>query len=188
VLARRAEVGNAASDLMAMLFTLRLQQGRVAELLPSMKPLVDIREASPTWRAALALARLEGGEQDAGREDFDAMAEDNFAAVPHDWFWFMTMALLAESCTRLGDAQRAARLYEMLAPFADRYVQVVYMLSWGSVQRHLGLLAAAMDRLDDAEEHFEAALQANERIGSERWRSRLRFRATWGGSPSVRAL
>lgn len=165
-IARRAEVGHAMSDLASMLFTLRRQQGRLVELLPAMESLIDMRSASPTWQAALALGRVEMGDESAGRAGFDALAENDFAAVPRDWFWFMTMALLAETCAELGDGDRAARLYDLLAPFADRYVQVIYTTNWGSAHRYLGLLAGTMDRVDDAAAHFEAALEANERIGA----------------------
>ncbi|MGH2841495.1 MAG: hypothetical protein ACRDKY_11805, partial [Solirubrobacteraceae bacterium] len=165
-LARRAEVGHAMSALASMLFTLRRQQGRIEELLPSMEALIGRRSASPTWSAALALGRVETGAEDVGRERFDALAEGDFAAVPRDWFWFMTMALLAETCAALGDAERAARLYELLKPFGDRFVQVIYTACWGSAHRYLGLLAGTMERFDDAETHFESALEANGRIGA----------------------
>jgi tetratricopeptide (TPR) repeat protein len=165
-LARRAEVGHAMSSLASMLFTLRRQQGRIVELLPSMEALIARRSASPTWVAALALGRAESGEEADGRARFEALAEGDFAAVPRDWFWFMTMALLAETCALLGDAERAPRLYDLLAPFADRYVQVIYTTNWGSAHRHLGLLAGLMDRFDDAAAHFESALEANEAIGA----------------------
>ncbi len=56
--------------------------------------------------------------------------------------------------------ERAApSLYALLEPFADRFVQVIFTASWGSIQRHLGLLAGVMGRFDDAERHFEAALE-----------------------------
>ena len=165
-LARRAQVRHATSSLASMVFTLRRQQGRIAELLPTMESLIGGRSASPTWSAALALGRVEAGDVEAGRRRYEAIAARDCAAVPRDWYWFMTMALLAETCAALGDADRAPRLYELLAPFADRYVQVVYTASWGSAHRHLGLLAGASERFDVAEEHFGAALDADERIGA----------------------
>ncbi len=165
-LARRADAGHAMSALASMLFTVRRQQGRIIELLPSMEALIGRRSASPTWIAAVGLARVETGGRDAGRERLETLAEDDFAAVPRDWFWFMTMALLAETCAALGDAERAARMYELLEPYADRHVQVIYTVNWGSAHRYLGLLAGTMDRFDDAQAHFEAALAANERAAA----------------------
>lgn len=165
-LARRAQVHHATSSLASMVFTLRRQQGRIAELLPTMESLIGGRSASPSWSAGLALGRVEAGDVEAGRRRYEAISAHDFAAVPRDWFWFMTMALLAETCAALGDSERAPRLYELLEPFADRYVQVVYTASWGSAHRHLGLLAGVSERFDVADEHFVAALDANERIGA----------------------
>jgi len=165
-LARRAQVRHAQSSLASMVFTLRRQQGRIAELLPTMESLIGGRSASPTWSAALALGRVEAGDVEAGRRRYEAIAARDCAAVPRDWYWFMTMALLAETCAALGDGDRAPRLYELLAPFADRYVQVIYTACWGSAHRHLGLLAGVSERFDVAEEHFGAALDADERIGA----------------------
>ena len=45
-------------------------------------------------------------------------------------------------------------------------MQVIFTANWGSVQRQLGMLAAALERFDAAEEHFRAALAANARIGA----------------------
>lgn len=42
-------------------------------------------------------------------------------------------------------------------------------ISTGSVSRNLGLLAAVMERWDDAERHFEDALEMNGRIGARPW-------------------
>ena len=165
-LAHRAQVGYASSYLSGMLFTLRRQQGRVEELLPAMESLVVGRSASHAWRAALALAQVETGATAAGREHYEPLAAASARAVPRDWYWFFTVALLAEACCALRDRRRALQLYELLVPFAERYVQVIFAANWGSVQRHLGMLAAVLERHDVAEHHLRAGIAANERIGA----------------------
>ena len=165
-LGRRAQVGHASSYLSGMLFTLRRQQGRVEELLPAMARLVVGGSANHAWTAALALAQVETGAVEAGREHYEALAADGLRAVPRDWFWFFTTVLLAETACALRDRERAAQLYDLLAPYADRYVQVIFAANWGSVQRVLGMLAGVLERHDDAEGHFRAALEANARIGA----------------------
>ncbi|HWC27813.1 MAG TPA: AAA family ATPase [Solirubrobacteraceae bacterium] len=163
-LAARAQVGHADSYLAGMLFTLRRQQGRVGELLPSIEALAGGGSARLAWQAALALAQVETGAVEAGRERFEELSADGARAVPRDWFWFLTVVLLAETCCALGDGERAAQLYELLAPYAERYVQVIFTANWGSAQRPLGMLAATAERFDVAEEHFRAALLANRRL------------------------
>ena len=50
------------------------------------------------------------------------MAADGFVGIPQDGDWMIAIALLADSCTELGDAERAARLYEVLLPYRDSNV------------------------------------------------------------------
>jgi tetratricopeptide (TPR) repeat protein len=59
-------------------------------------------------------------------------------------------------------------LYEELAPYAGQCV-VITTACLGSVSRSLGQLAAVLERFDDAERHFDQALQINERIRSPLW-------------------
>ncbi len=162
----RAQVGSAASSLASMHYTLRRQQGRIAELLPAMEALESGASASPAWRAALALAQVETGAVDTGRKRYERLAGRDFSSIPRDWFWSITAALLTETCAALRDAERAPLLYALLEPYAERFVQVIFTANWGSVHRYLGLLAGATDRFGDAERHFEAALAANARIGA----------------------
>ena len=63
----------------------------------------------------------------------------------------------------------AAVLYELLLPYGDRVAVSYPEISTGSVARYLGLLAATMERWDDAERHFEDALEMNARIGARPW-------------------
>ena len=74
----------------------------------------------------------------------------------------------------------------------SRRVAVTYPeLSMGSVSRELGILAATAARWSDAERHFEAALEANERIGARPWLARTeegyaRMRAARGDAVTER--
>jgi len=166
-IAERAQVRSARGSYASMLFTLRRHQGRIAELLPSMRWLAHGATAPPAWGAALALAQVETGAVQEGRTRYERFAGDgDFAPVPRDWYWSLTAALLAETCAALRDTQRAPSLYALLEPFADRCVQVIFTASWGSIHRHLGLLAGVLERYDEAEGHFEAAIEANARIGA----------------------
>ncbi|MCA1683102.1 MAG: AAA family ATPase [Actinobacteria bacterium] len=165
--ARRAQVGDASSSLAAMLFALRRQQGRLGELVTAMEALVDEAPSAPlAWNAALALANLDAGNVEEGRRRYERFAARDFAAVPRDWYWLATIGLLAEACVALEDLERAPHLYELLLPYADRSLQVIFAVCFGSVHRQLGILARVMERFDDAEEHFRAALEVNERMGA----------------------
>ena len=80
-------------------------------------------------------------------------------------FWFTAMCVLAETSALLGDRPRAQILYDTLLPYRDRNVQVVPAAFWGSCERFLGLLAAALGRWDVASDHFSAAIARNEASG-----------------------
>jgi DNA-binding SARP family transcriptional activator len=164
--AGRAQVGHANSYLAGMLYTLRRLEDRIDELLPAMDALATGGSARIAWSAARALAHVQTGAVEQGRERYAQLAADGARAVPRDWYWFLTVVLLAETACALGDADGARELYELLAPHAERFVQVIFAANWGSVQRQLGMLASVMERFDDAEEHFRAALAANGRIGA----------------------
>jgi hypothetical protein len=83
------------------------------------------------------------------------------------------MTALAETCAFLGDAPRAAELRDLLLPYAGRNVVIVEgWACFGSADRPLGLLATTMGLWNDAEAHFDAALDLNARLGALPWLAR----------------
>ena len=100
-----------------------------------------------------ALALIENGRVDEAREL--ALAED-LPSVPWDLMWSVTMFLWADACSRLGLLDRAAELYELLAPFSDQLAVSGSMVS-GSIPSQLGNLATTLGRYEEAEAHFAAA-------------------------------
>ena len=60
-------------------------------------------------------------------------------------------------------------LYELLSPYSERVGTGYPEINLGAVARYLGLLAAAESSWDDAERHFEQALEVNQRIGARPW-------------------
>jgi hypothetical protein len=64
-------------------------------------------------------------------------------------------------------------LYELLAPYGDQFA-FGYGGAWGAVAHHLGLLAATLDRFDEAEARFAVAAATHERVGAPTWLARTR--------------
>ncbi|MET0818497.1 MAG: hypothetical protein ABWZ67_13115, partial [Solirubrobacteraceae bacterium] len=62
--------------------------------------------------------------------------------------------------------ERAAELYEMLAPYASQIAIWVHGFSLGSVSRYVGLAAAGSSQNDHAVRRREDAVAANEAIGA----------------------
>ena len=79
------------------------------------------------------------------------------------------MSMLAEVAVLLGDAAAASTLYDLLLPWAALNVVDQCEGIRGSAARYLGLLAAATERPEAAERHFEEALVMNARSGFRPW-------------------
>jgi DNA-binding CsgD family transcriptional regulator len=79
----------------------------------------------------------------------------------------LPIALLAETCARLGDRARAAVLYDLLLPFAGQNLSSqFYPCFFGAVTYYLGLLATTLGRQDAAAEQFDAASEMHARLGA----------------------
>lgn len=122
--------------------------------------------AAIALRAGEAAYHAEAGDAEEARRCFEALAVHDFADIPRDEHWLVTMTTLAQACGALRDTRRAATLYEQLHPFAHRNIVHNLLRTYaGSVSHHLGLLAAAMGRQGQAARHFEDALEMNARMG-----------------------
>ena len=152
----------------------RLEQGRLAELETALRGFVEEFSESPAWRAALALLVLELGGREEARAEFESLAADDFAGLPRNFAWLAGVAMLAQVCAALGDAERAAVLLDLLSPFAGRNVVTADRQSWGSAASYLGLLARTTGDLDGAERWFERAVDHNARMGATPWLAHTR--------------
>ena len=124
------------------------------------------RAGSPLWSAARMLLELDCGVAGSASRRAAAGASAQLDEVPRDGFWLTTLAWLAEVEASGADPGRANALYDRLSPFGDRFVQLTYGAAFGSVHRVLGLLCAALGRLQDAAEHFEEAVRRHEALGA----------------------
>jgi DNA-binding CsgD family transcriptional regulator len=152
------------------MFTIRREQGRLQELEPVVKYFVQQHGVASTWRPGLALIYCELGRRREARREFEHLAQHDFADLPRDGLWLACMIYLAEICAYLGDAARAAMLYPLLLPYAERAIVVGGQVAcYGAASRYLGMLAATMSHWQDAEQHFEAALAMNANMGARPW-------------------
>jgi tetratricopeptide (TPR) repeat protein len=166
---QEAENRNAVALCGVQILSLRREEGRLAELEQDMATFVEQYPGIPGWRAGLASLHSELGQEPEARQWFEQLASD-FTQLPRDMFWLKSISLLAELCAYLGDSERAAFLYEWLAPYAERcVVDAPVAACSGSVARYLGLLAATLGRHDQAAAHFESAIAVNAGIRAWPW-------------------
>jgi tetratricopeptide (TPR) repeat protein len=164
---QRGQAENAGHTFAQAMFNIRREQGRLAEVEEYVHGFIAMYPAVPAWRCTRALMHLELGREEAARDEFESIARAGFDALPRDAQWLIAMTLLAEVCGRLGDAARAAELYERLSPYAGRNVIVGRATTCnGSASRPLGMLAAAQGDWASAEQHFADALAMHEAMGA----------------------
>jgi DNA-binding winged helix-turn-helix (wHTH) protein/tetratricopeptide (TPR) repeat protein len=177
VLVAARQVGDQTADLaywieMSML---RREQGRFTEVEPFARAMGPLVPNNPAWPSFLSLLLAETGRRDEAAALLSRYTDDP-VAIPIDVNYWLTLADLAEACAILGDLERAAALYERLLPHRPYHVVVVNCaLYMGPGEHYLGMLAATMNKLDLAIEHFETAIAACERVGAVAWKVRAQL-------------
>ncbi len=162
------------------LFAIRAEQGRVEELIEILEQRVAENPGLPTLQATLAYGYSELGRHEEAKAIFDRAAADDFASLPFDIGWISGMARYAEIAARLGANGPAAVIYDKLLPYRDQIVTAVFTVHRGSVEQTLGILAATLERWEDAEQHFAAAAEYHERVGAKLFLARTWL--NWGGA------
>jgi tetratricopeptide (TPR) repeat protein len=128
------------------------------------------------WRSVLAAFCQESSHREAARREFEQLASRGFENVPRNEAWSITIATLAMVCAWLGDRDRAGALYDLLLPGTEHYVVVGFGVALlGSVSQYVGMLAATMERWDEASRHFDHAVDQNLRVGALPWVAHTRY-------------
>src|SRR4051812_3397870 len=163
---RGTQTWNALVSHQMHLFTLRRLQGRLAELEPSLAAAVREFPSYELLRSALAYLYVATGDRERGAAIFEDLAADDLAGFPRDEDWQFGIALAGETCALLGDADRAATLYSLLAPYRDLVSMGVPDGSDDAVARSLGVLAMTLGRHDEAIADFRHGIAIDERMGA----------------------
>ena len=170
---QRGHAENALHYYAMAMFNIRREQGRLGEVEAAVANFIEMYPAIPAWRCCQALMHIELGRHDEAREAFESVAAAGFDALPRDANFLIAVTLLAEVCGALGDADRAAELYPLLAPHGGRNVLVGRAASCnGSASRLLGILAGVLGQWEEAERSFAEALEMHVRMGARPWVAR----------------
>ncbi|MEY4511727.1 MAG: hypothetical protein RLZZ450_3849 [Pseudomonadota bacterium] len=112
----------------------------------------------------VAAEQAHAGNLAAARSRFDALAADDFAAIPFGPGWLVDLATLALVPHLADDAERAALIYARLTPYAERsLVYALEALPGAPVSCMLGMLAIAIGDLRTAQRWFEQAVASCQR-------------------------
>jgi DNA-binding CsgD family transcriptional regulator/tetratricopeptide (TPR) repeat protein len=166
----RLLTGRDASGIYGIqMFSVRREQGRLAELAPAVRLLAGETDRAGPWRPGLVAVFAELGMESEARRELARLASegiDGFRAS----LWLATLAYLTDACTALGDEAMAALLYPQLEPLGGDNVMIGHLVAcYGAADRYLGMLATTLGEAERAEEHFERALELNRRMGMPTW-------------------
>jgi hypothetical protein len=124
----------------------------------------------------LALAQVDAGETSDATRTLESLTVDDLRRGEHENAWGSVLALLAEVATTAESAPHAALLDELLEPFTGRLIATVIGLAClGAAERYRGMLCTTLERWDDADGHFERALELERRIRGRALLPRTRF-------------
>jgi tetratricopeptide (TPR) repeat protein len=149
----------------AELGVIRLEQGRLGEIMEIYEQRARETPGAPMMQAVLAFYRSELGRVEEAREALDAAASNDFAVLPHDVLRLMGLSRYGQIAFRTGAATHAETLYDLLYPYRDHLINS-WVTVFGSGHLILGLLATGLDRYDTAEQHFREAASFHERISA----------------------
>ena len=151
------------------MFSVRREQGRLAELAPVIRILASEAQASGPWRPGLVVLLAELGMGAEAKRELARIAAEGLDGY-RESLWLTSLTYLTDACTALGDEATAALVYPELEPRAGSNVMIGHLVScYGAADRYLGMLAATLGDSERAVEHFERALELNRRMGAATW-------------------
>jgi DNA-binding winged helix-turn-helix (wHTH) protein/tetratricopeptide (TPR) repeat protein len=102
--------------------------------------------------------------------------------LSHDWQFVVSdtlrrplLALAGQVCAILDDRPHLERIYDMLRPDLGLHLLLQAGVSLGPISHHLGTIATALGRHDDAEAHLRQALNESAAAGPWYVRSQLAY-------------
>ncbi len=168
---------DAYADYETQLITVRLQQGRLGELIPLVQDSLIRNPGLPMLQATLAIGHLQRGDREPALRLLDHACESGFALLPFDLLWLHGVGAYAQVALELRAAEPALTLFQLLSPYVN---QIPYIGS-GSLEPvsfHLGALASLFDWHEEAEVYFAKAMDLSTR-GRMKY-AEARTRVEWG--------
>jgi DNA-binding winged helix-turn-helix (wHTH) protein len=142
------------------IFQIRRAQGRLAEVAPALRQIIQEHPSLQVFQAGLAYVWCELGREPEAR----ALAEHldvSPGAAPQ--FWSTALMLWAEVCHRLALTEPAARLAPILHGWREQ-VASTGATTEGSIAYGLGRTLATVGRVQEASVAYELALTVNSRL------------------------
>ena len=167
----RSEPETALLSFGTQTYFLRRFQGRLAETEELLERGVEQYPDTILWAVLRTLMYAETGRVELAAEYLDRVVRSRFKpfeTLPAVGAGLIAL-MLADAALPGQHVASAGRLYELLLPSEQRFVFIGGQGIVGSADRSLGNLAGLLERFDDAERHFEQALELETRFGACGW-------------------
>jgi DNA-binding CsgD family transcriptional regulator len=166
---------DATGTLGIQMFSLRREQGRLADFAPVIRILAAGERGHGPWRPGLAALLVELGMEAEARRELARVAAEGLEPL-RETLWLASLTYLSDACAALGDEAVAELVYPELAPLSGTNVMIGHLVvCYGAADRYLGMLAATLGEWSRAEGHFEQAIELNRRMGSTAWLAHTNF-------------
>jgi predicted ATPase/DNA-binding CsgD family transcriptional regulator len=151
------------------MFSLRREQGRLAELAPVIRVLAGGGRERGAWSPGFASLLAELGMEDEARRELDRVMGGGLEPF-RESLWLGALTYLTDACTAVGHEAIAELVHPELAPLAGANVMIGQLVvHYGSADRYLGMLCTTLGEWEQAEHHFEHALELNQAMGARTW-------------------
>jgi hypothetical protein len=157
----------------AQMVTIRWQQGRMNDTGERIRIHGEQYPLVARWRNAFWA--VEVSDRAAARAEVERHVVNGFADLPRNGLWIIHMCSLAEACVFLRDKERAAQIYDLLAPYADRNAIAISTMPYGPVALRLGMIGTLLERWDEADAQFELAVELCARLGARAITARVLY-------------
>jgi DNA-binding CsgD family transcriptional regulator len=161
--------GDASGTHGIQMFSIRREQGRLAELAPLVQVLAKGDGSTAAWRPGLVALLAELGMEEEAREELARIRGDGLEPF-REALWLASLTYLADACAAVGYEEIAALVRSELEPHAGTVLVVGHAVAcYGAADRYLGMLAATLGDWEVAEARFDTALDLNRRMGARTW-------------------
>jgi class 3 adenylate cyclase/tetratricopeptide (TPR) repeat protein len=179
-LAALADMGDDAISgvIGALFYSIRLAQGRIDELVPTIEGLVETHPGTPTWRVALAGALVESDRIEEALPHFFWLADNDFANQPRDVLFPVMVCGLGRMTYRVRPPEATTlSIYEALLPFSGCFNWTGPTVTDAN-DLGLAMTAATLGRHDDSDRHFAMTIDLCTRARAQAMLARGHF--DWG--------
>jgi DNA-binding CsgD family transcriptional regulator/tetratricopeptide (TPR) repeat protein len=161
-LGRRIDVQPALVYAVGQRFLLLRQIGRTGEIEDDLRSMAASYPVHGAFRCMLTLLLADARRTEEAIALLDELVAGGCAALPRQALWLANVAMLAEAAAELDHSQHAATLHDLLEPYAGRIAMEGVIAWWGAVDRYLALTSSTLERWEQADNRFRAALRLHE--------------------------